>query len=134
MLQKSSSFENEFVLINQLSKKAVAAEYWFSEKLATSKKQLFWKTNYTKRYLYCKSSFVEKVAFLKNLMLYRGTCHEKVAHPPKKWLFWKSNCPKELFILKKQLLGEGFALKKQLIWKEILRKGSCSKKETTPEK
>ena len=34
----------------------------------------------------------------------------------------------------KQLLGGGFALKKQVIWKEILRKGDCSKKEAAPKK
>ena len=59
---------------------------------------------------------------------------KRVACPRKKCLLWKKRFPKELFILKKQLLGGGFALKKQLIWKEILRKGDCSKKETAPKK
>ena len=74
-------------------------------------------------------SIFQNVDFLKKLVLCRITCLENVAlfryFYPKQWktAVPKSNCHKELFILKKWLLCRIFVLKKKLFWKN-----NCYKK------
>ena len=75
-----------------------------------------------RKLIFYKISFFQNVAFLKRLMLCRSTCFEKVAlfldifilKSSSEKAVPKSNCYKELCILKKWLLCRIFAPKKKL--------------------
>ena len=101
-----------------------------------------------------KSRFLEHVALLKKLMLCRSTCFDQRSssvdifilsnYSTKIVAVPKNNCPKELPILTKWLLGRNFVPKNYVFWKnnsfkemalsktELLKKSSCSEEIEAP--
>ena len=98
--------------------------------------------------VFLKNEHFPKCRFSEKLVLCRSTCLENVAlfryfYPKQgKTAVPKSNCHKELLILKNWLLRKIFVLKKKLFWKNnccnkvtVLKKGeksSCSEKISAP--
>ena len=85
-----------------------------------------------RKLIFWKISFFQNVVFLKRMVLCRSTCFEKAAlfldvfilnSYPKNIAVPKSNCRKELPILKKWLVCWIFAPRKSVFWKN----NSCKK-------